>query len=68
MTRLVSKIYGMGEPARDHVGAVARIWRLSRDLWRDHGTVIVKPRDLPPDLGARLREWAEDQYGRGRHG
>lgn len=68
MTRLVSKIYGLGPGNYDHEGAFARIWRMSRKAWRDHGTLVIKPKELPPELGAALTAWANEQYGEGRHG
>lgn len=68
MTRLVSKIYGMGPGNHDHDGAFARIWRMCRNAWVQHGTIVVKPSELPPELGAAMRAWANDQYGEGRHG
>lgn len=66
MTRLVSKIYGMGPSAGDQEGAIARLWRMCRRSWVDFGTIVVKPAELPPELRAAMTDWANDQYGERR--
>ena len=68
MTRLVSKIYGLGPGTPDHEGAFARIWRMCRNAWVQHGTLVVKPAELPPQLGEAITAWANEQYGERRNG
>jgi hypothetical protein len=68
MTRLVSKIYAMGPGNRDDEGAFARVWRICKNAWVQHGTIVVKPAELPPELRAAMTEWADRQFGDRRHG
>ena len=66
MTRLVSAIYSRGPSPRDP-DETGRLWRLCRNLWRESGTIAVRPQELPEPLRGQLKAWAEDQYGV-RHG
>jgi hypothetical protein len=67
MTRLVSKIYSLGPSPQDQDGAFARIWRMCRNAWVQHGTLVVKPAELPENLRQGITEWANDQYGERRN-
>lgn len=66
----ISSIYRMGEPATppDPERTFTRIWRWSRDLWIQRGTIVARPNELPDDLAQQLVAWANDQYGERRHG
>lgn len=59
----ISPVYrhGVGEP--DHEGMFGRVWRICRRAWVQHGTIVVKPEELPAELRAAMTAWANDAYG-----
>lgn len=61
----ISPIYRHGQQAdtRDPLEAWGKLESMRRKAWRDHGTIAVRPAELPHGLRAALEEWANDQYG-----
>lgn len=61
----ISPIYrhGPGNDSRDPLEVWGRLEAMKRKAWRDHGTIAVKPSDLPDGLRRAMEEWANLEYG-----
>lgn len=60
----ISPIYKHGTSQDpDPLATYARIDRLKRLAWQKQGIVAVTIAELPEDIGALVKAWAEDQYG-----
>lgn len=61
----ISPIYrhGQGADDRDPMETWGKIETMKRKAWRDHGTIAVKPSELPDTLRGAMEAWANDQYG-----
>ena len=62
----ISSIWRWTQPSggRDPEQTHARIWAWCRDLWIRHGTIAVKPSELPDGLRLAMIAWADETYGR----
>lgn len=61
----ISPVYKRGQEPddRDPLDVWGRIETMKRKAWRDHGTIAVKPCELPDGLRRQMEEWATDHYG-----
>lgn len=62
----ISPIWRLAQPAaeRDPERRFARVWSKCRDLWVEHGTIAVRPDELPAHLRDQVIAWAEEAYGK----